>query len=450
MSSSGVSTKSENGAVSLTPILSVNFVGSLGFSIVLPFLVFLVTRWGGNALIYGVMGATYSLFQLVGAPVLGRWSDRYGRRRILLLSQMGTLLSWLIFLAAFALPTAPLVDVDSDLLGKFAITLPLVVVFLARACDGLTGGNVSVANAYLADITSEADRNANFGKMAVSANLGFVLGPAIAGLVSGTSWGELLPVLAALGISLVATLIIAFELPESSPCKLSSDPEQTNVRTIFGQEQKACFEIEKRDPLSLRQVLRLERVAPLLSMYFLVMMGFNFYYIAFPVYASEGLEWSVREVGVYFSALSLSMVLVQGPILSRASKKLGDVTLAVVGSFLLAASFPFYLSSSKPLLYLGAVVLALGNGLMWPSIVSMLSKAAGDAHQGVVQGFAGSFGAVASIVGLLVGGVLYANLRANVFLVSSALIAGVFCLSLWLAVRGGSSVGEVPDSEDTD
>ncbi|MEJ2196186.1 MAG: MFS transporter, partial [Ignavibacteriaceae bacterium] len=86
--------------LSLYPILAVNFVGTLGFGIVLPFLIFLVTRFGGNAVVYGIMGATYSAFQLIGAPVLGRWSDIYGRRKILLLSQLGTLLSWFIFLAA--------------------------------------------------------------------------------------------------------------------------------------------------------------------------------------------------------------------------------------------------------------------------------------------------------------------------------------------------------------
>ncbi|MDH3691775.1 MAG: MFS transporter, partial [Gammaproteobacteria bacterium] len=98
------STTRSSTAISLLPILSVNFVGTLGFSIVLPFLVFLVTKWGGNALIYGLLGATYSAFQLIGAPILGRWSDRYGRRKILLLSQLGTLLSWMIFLGAFLLP----------------------------------------------------------------------------------------------------------------------------------------------------------------------------------------------------------------------------------------------------------------------------------------------------------------------------------------------------------
>ena len=193
---------------SLYPILAVTFVGTLGFSIVLPFLVFLVTRLGGNAVIYGVVGATYSVFQLIGAPILGRWSDRVGRKKVLLLSQLGTLASWGIFLFALTLPVRSLVAVDSAVLGAFTLTVPLAILFLARALDGLTGGNVSVANAYLADITSDADRSANYGRMAVASNLGFILGPAIAGVLGATAAGERLPVLAALVISVVATLIV--------------------------------------------------------------------------------------------------------------------------------------------------------------------------------------------------------------------------------------------------
>ena len=173
------------GPVSLFPILSINFVGTLGFSIVLPFLVFLVTRWGGNAVVYGIMGATYSVFQLIGAPVLGRWSDLYGRRRILLASHLGTLFSWLLFLVALYLPVVALWHVESSILGTFTVTLPLLVLFVARALDGATGGNISVANAYLADITPETDRSRNFGRMAVSSNLGFVFGPALAGILAG-------------------------------------------------------------------------------------------------------------------------------------------------------------------------------------------------------------------------------------------------------------------------
>ena len=100
--------------ISLTPVLLVNFIGTMGFSIVLPFLVFLVAKWGGNAIIYGALAATYSFFQLIGAPILGRWSDRYGRRRILLLSQLGTLASWVVFLIAFALPVTALAERGSS------------------------------------------------------------------------------------------------------------------------------------------------------------------------------------------------------------------------------------------------------------------------------------------------------------------------------------------------
>lgn len=117
-------------SISLLPLLAVNFIGTLGFSIVLPFLVFLVNRLGGNAFIYGLASSMYPAFQLIGAPLLGRWSDIYGRKKILFLSQLGTLLSWIIFLGALFLPVVTLFKVDSKILGAFAFTLPLAVLFL--------------------------------------------------------------------------------------------------------------------------------------------------------------------------------------------------------------------------------------------------------------------------------------------------------------------------------
>ena len=387
----------------LSSILAVNFVGALGFSIVLPFLIFLVTRMGGNALVYGVMGATYSAFQLIGAPVLGRWSDRVGRRRILLVSQLGTLVSWAIFFGALFLPVTPLVEVDSPILGAFTLTVPLVVLFLARALDGVTGGNVSVANAYLADITPEDERSANFGKMAVSSNLGFILGPAIAAVLGAVTAGEAAPVLAALSISVVAAVII-FRLPDSNPCTIQASPETSSVRQVLGQDQKECYEIEQSDGLSPWAAARLPGVSSVLTLYFLVFLAFNFFYIAFPVWAVTGLEWTLLETGVFFSVMGLAMALVQGPVLGRASRLLTDRTLVILGSVLLAASFVFFTRHEVPLIYTGTVLLALGNGLMWPSIMAILSKTAESAYQGAVQGVASSIGAVASIAGLLLGG----------------------------------------------
>ena len=119
--------------VSLLPILAVNFIGTLGFSIVLPFLVFLVNRLGGNAFIYGLASSMYPAFQLIGAPILGRWSDIYGRKKILFLSQLGTLLSWIVFLGALFLPVVSLFKIDSRVLGAFTVTLPLASTLFCQS-----------------------------------------------------------------------------------------------------------------------------------------------------------------------------------------------------------------------------------------------------------------------------------------------------------------------------
>ncbi len=414
--------------ISLYPILGVNFVGTLGFSIVFPFLVFLVLDLGGNALIYGIMGATYSAFQLVGAPILGRWSDLYSRKKILLLSQIGTLLSWGIFLLALSLPLQNFMDVDSKLLGKFSLTLPLMILFVARALDGITGGNVSVATAYLADITDDKHRSENFGKMAISGNLGLVVGPAIAGLIGATPLGESLPVMVAMGISLVATLMIMFQLPESQPSVLQSSLEQDHLRKIFGQEHKECYQIEIPDNLSIKDILKMKHISYLMTLYFLVFLGFNLFYIAFPVHVAQELHWGTRT-GIYFTFLSFVMVVVQGPVLKWASQKWSDGLLILAGSLILGLSFLCILSSSLWFIYGGAILLALGNGVMWPSVLSVISKVTEEKYQGLIQGFASSCGSLASIIGLLLGGIFYNIFHERVFILSAIFLFIVFLMS---------------------
>lgn len=433
---------------SVFPILTVNFVGALGFGIILPFLVFLVTRLGGNAVIYGFIVATYPAFQLVGAPILGRWSDRFGRRKILLLSQMGTLTAWAIFLVALKLPVTPLAAVDFEAVGAFTLTVPLLVLFLARALDGLTGGNISVANAYLADITSDEERSAAFGRMAVASNLGYIGGPALAGLLGAVTTGEWLPVLAALVISAVAVLIILFALRDPEPCVLTADPELPNVGDTLGWDQKECFAVRGGQALSNRAILRLPNVGRLITLQFLVFLAFNFYYVAFPVYAATSLAWPLAQVGVYFAVLSLLMALVEGPVLRRLSRRLRDRWLVVFGSLLLAISFGFFTSDRTLVLYAGTVLMAAGNGLMWPSLLSSLSKVTDRSTQGAVQGLASSVNAVASILGLLAGGMAYRLLGPRVFLLSTAITALVFLLGFGISIgRNGREHGApIPDA----
>jgi MFS transporter, DHA1 family, tetracycline resistance protein len=420
----------------LFPILLVNFIGTLGFSIVLPFLVTLVSRLGGNALVYGSLGACYSAFQLVGAPVLGRWSDRKGRRKILLVSQVGTLASWVVFLAALFAPARYLGAIDASFTGHVAVTLPLLLLFAARALDGVTGGNVSVANAYLADVTDETDRKESFGKMAVAGNLGFILGPALAGALGASRYGEVLPVLAALGISLAACLVIAFYLPESRPCRLEEPPDRGAVRKIFGQEQKDCYRLAGEPPLRFRDALKLPGIPSFLMLYFLIFLAFNLFYTAFPVHAAQGLLWSITGIGIFFSFVGGTTVLVQGPLLTRLSRRFTDRSLMLAGGAILGAGFCAFTSPRLPVLYLGASLFSLGNGLMWPSFLSLLSKAAGDRYQGAVQGLGGSVSSLASIVGLLVGGLLYQAAGARVFFGSALIIFLVASLSLALLRTG--------------
>ncbi|MEM1406570.1 MAG: MFS transporter [Bacteroidota bacterium] len=418
-------------SISLLPVLSVNFIGMLGYSIIMPFLVFLVNRFGGNAFVYGVLGSMYPAFQFFGAPILGRWSDTFGRRKILLISQIGTLVAWFVFLLALYLPINTLVEIESKTFGAFAVTLPLVFLFIARAFDGLTGGNVSVANAYLSDISNDQNRKANFGKMAMSSSLGFIIGPSLAGLLGATQYGETIPVLAAILISTVAIGLIWFRLPESKT-DLVEPRKQFSIKRVFSVEHKECYKMKKCEDTSFQSVFKIKNVPFMLLIYFLTFLGFSFFYGAFPMHALQALSWDSLQLGIFFSFLSGLMIVVQGPLLGYLSKKYSDASLVIFGSFSLVANFCLMATGSEPLIYAGAFLFALGNGLMWPSFLSILSKLGGEKQQGSVQGVANSSGSLASIIGLILGGYLYETLNSATFFLTAGILATIFFLSFRL------------------
>jgi len=419
---------------SLFPILLVNFVGTLGFSIVLPFLVFLVMKFGGNAIVYGLLAATYPAFQLIGAPLLGRWSDIFGRKKVLLLSNVGTSVGWILFLFALFLPIEKSFNIYIPFIGTFVIIVPLLVLFLARAIDGITGGNISVANAYLADISSDENRSKNFGKIAISSNLGFIIGPALAGILGGTIYGAILPVLAALILSLVTIIVIVFLLRESKPSSSEEIlvPQEGTIRKVFSQECKEPYSTASTKKPRLRDVFKLKYISFLLVLYFLIFLGFNIYYAAFPTHAANDLKWSVTQLGIFYAILSGIMVFVQGPILRKALKKFSEEKLVVVGSLILGTNFILFVSTNIVSVGGAVILFAAGNGLMWPSFMSILSRRAGSKLQGAVQGVAGSFGGLASIVGLILGGFLFNSIGEFTFLISAGVILVIFVMSFRL------------------
>jgi len=415
------------------PLLLVNFIGTLGFSIVLPFLVFLVMKFGGNAVVYSLLAATYPAFQLIGAPILGRWSDIYGRKKVLLLSNAGTAIGWILFLIALVVPFEETFSINLISFGTIIVVVPLLFIFFARAIDGITGGNISVANAYLSDISSDENRSKNFGKMAISSNLGFILGPALAGILAGTVYGAILPVLAALLLSLVTLLVIGFLLRES---RIKSNPivipEEGTIRKVFAQECKDCYEPASPIKPKFRDVFKIKHISFLLVLYFLIFLGFNIYYASFPAHAASELKWSVTQLGIFYAVLSGIMVFIQGPVLRKALKKFSEEKLVILGSLILGTNFVLFFSNNIISISSAVVLFALGNGLMWPSFMSILSKRAGTVLQGAVQGVAGSVGGVASIIGLIGGGVLYNLIGGATFLISAAVIFSVFVMSFRL------------------
>jgi DHA1 family tetracycline resistance protein-like MFS transporter len=429
------SSNSINKQIPLYPLLLINFIGTLGYSIVLPFLVFLVIDFGGNAIIYGILAAMYPAFQLIGAPILGRWSDIYGRKKVLLISHGGTIIGWIFFLFALFLPVENLFRISSLFIGTFVITLPLVMLFLARSIDGITGGNISVANAYLADISSDENRSKNFGKMAISSNLGFIVGPAIAGILGATIYQEILPVLAALILSLITLIVIGFALKESKPESMvvtKQIPEKESIRKVFAQECKECYQTPNPKKLRFKDVFKLKNIPFLIALYFFIFLGFNIFYTSFPIHAVDGLKWSVIELGVFYAVLSGIMVLVQGPVLRKVLKKFSEEKLVIIGSIILGINFVLIVSNNDIFIYGAAVLFAVGNGLMWPSFLSILSKIAGNVYQGFIQGVASSFGSLASIVGLIIGGLLYSLIGGFTFLISAGIIFIVFIMSFKL------------------
>jgi MFS family permease len=431
--------------ISIFPVLLVNFIGTLGYSIILPFLIILVLKFGGNELTYGIMGATYSFFQLIGAPILGKWSDKFGRKKILLLSQVGTFLAWILFIIALLMPDTMGANLNFPFLGVFALSLPLVLLFSARALDGITGGNVSVANAYLADVTTDQNRKSNFGKMAASANLGFIIGPALTGVLGGTALNELLPVMSAMMISMVAIFVIAFLMPDSNPCIISKPVDERRIKKVFGQEHKECYKMTGADKVSFSDVLKLKHIPFILILYFTIFLAFNFFYVAFPVHAVQSLKWSLLKLGIFFSFLSFIMVCVQGPVLSKISSKFSDSVLTIAGSIILGTSFFLFTSNNEALILLGVFLFSSGNGIMWPSFLSLLSKVAGNKYQGAVQGYASSAGSLASIIGLITGGVLYGLLGAETFLIPGILLLSIFILSFKLVAIENSYLAAVDD-----
>ena len=189
------------------PAYLLTFVNVLGFSILLPVLPFVVEQYGCSEIVYGALISIYSIFQALGAPYLGRLSDSLGRKPVLLISQAGTLLSWIIFGVAYFLP-------NIHILG---FSVPILVIAVARVLDGITGGNNSVTQAYVTDVATLKEKSLIFGSIGGIVGVGMIVGPGLGGFLSSGSWGYLGTVIGAAILSMVTLCSISLWLKESHP-----------------------------------------------------------------------------------------------------------------------------------------------------------------------------------------------------------------------------------------
>lgn len=423
------------------PILLVNFIGILGYSIVIPILIFIVVDLGGNGFIYGILGAMYPFFQFIGAPILGSLSDRIGRKKVLIISQAGTFVAWMLFLLAFILPKTTLWSQNTEVTGQYIMSLPLVVIFIARIFDGFTGGNVSVANAYLSDISTDKDRDKNFGLMGASTSTGFVLGPAVAGILASTILGEALPLLLAAIISLIAIFVIRTRLEESNPCVVDTGRTQIkSFRRFFQVEHKNCYtqgkeKLEPESQKGWKLVIKQPGIPLLYAVYFLTFLAFSLFYAGLPVYANTLLNWNATDLGIFLAYSSLVMILVQGPLLSRLSKRFANQFFILLGSLFLAASFFLLSNENLMVLYLAITLLSIGNGLMWPSFLSLLAKTGNKSMQGAIQGYGNSMGSFASMLGLVMGGIFFEYIGTKVFMIGGGIFLLITLLMTFNSVK---------------
>ncbi|WP_417783873.1 MFS transporter [Terasakiella pusilla] len=357
------------------------FIDLVGFGIVIPLLPFFGEHFQASPDVVTLLLATYSITQLISAPVLGRLSDKYGRRPILLFSLLGSIITYVW-------------------LG-FAETL--MMLFIARAFNGFMAGNIATAFAYIADITTPENRAKGMGVIGAAFGLGFIAGPAIGGILAGPDAANpnfQLPALTAAALSAFAFILAIVKLKESlsedARAKIANMPPRKHWQSFF-------------------ETLMRPRLGLLIALSFLCTFVFAGMETTFAMWTRREFGWGPEQNGYLFAFLGIVSALIQGGLIGRLSKKFGEGKLVMVGSLLLGIGIGLIpLSDSVTLLLIATTILAIGFALSTPSLNSLISFEAGETERGGVMGASRSAATLARVLGPILAGILFAQLGRDI------------------------------------
>jgi MFS transporter, DHA1 family, tetracycline resistance protein len=373
------------------------FVNLVGFGIIIPLLPFYAETFGASPLVIGLLFAVFSLCQLAAAPALGDISDRYGRRPVLIFSLLGTVVSFVML----------------------ALAHSVAMLFAARIVDGLSGGNISTARAYVADVTEPKDRARAYGLIGAAFGLGFILGPALSGILSGVSYTA--PIWAAAAVTLVATLMAWLWLPETVH----------RAHAGYGNPFSYLPALVRRAPI--RRVLTID---------FTYWFAFAMFQTTFALFAARRFGFDAARTGYFFAAFGLLGAVIQGGFIRPIVARLGDKPTFMLGLVFAAGGLLASAAAHSVLMFSAALVpLAFGIGFGHPTVSSLVSRVARGDEQGRVQGAASAVESLGRTIGPVWGNAsLQQYGEATPYISAAAFLLLTLLMSVGLQVADADSV----------
>jgi DHA1 family tetracycline resistance protein-like MFS transporter len=377
---------------SLLTIFLVVFIDLVGFGIVIPILPYYASQYGASAWQLGWLMTVYSLMQFLVSPLWGRLSDRIGRRPVLMVSIFGTAVSMVM------LGFAP----------------SLLWLFIARTFAGICAANISTAYAYIADVTTDENRAKGMGMIGAAFGLGFIFGPAIGGVLS--RYGYSMPMFFGAGLAVI-NLVFAF-------FKLEEPPLSAEVRS--------AHRAKRFDFKSISSVLSDPRTRLAIGLFFLVTFAVTQMEVIFAIYLNSLFGLNAQQAGELLAVMGIVMVGIQGGAIGKLAKRFGEPRLIVFGCGVCSlALFGFGSFNVLAWIVVALCFLALGHGVLHPSLSSLASKGAGADRRGATMGVFQSAGSLARVVGPPCAGFLYDQWsRPAPFFAGSVVLALAFLLTL--------------------